>query len=236
MSIIPTDEDHPDFTRPSQFTSAPVLAVTTTAVAASPALASFYTGGYESLVVKATNQAAGVGWVYTFDWFGDQAMTEPAGSLNLRTLSAIPISAQVANRGPWCRVTVTTTSVVAHGFTILVIPRTGTPSGAGAFLDGLIHGISAQLIGPGATVSQNAFGLTPGEAALSVNTGAALWSAKVFGFDELSAATGVYGALNGTGGTSQTTRMILPAGWTQIQVTNGDGVNRFFDWAVQAAL
>lgn len=235
MTIIPTDEDHPDFTRPSQFTSAPVLAVTDTATAATKVLGVFYTGGYESLVVRTSGQAAGVGWIYTFEWFGDKGLTQPAGQLNFRTLSAIVVNAQVPNRGPWCRVSVTTNSAVAHGFTILVIPRTGTPSGAGAFLDGLIHGGSGQVIaGGGGTFNQNAFSLTPGDATLSVKTTAAVWEAVIYGSDELSAIVGAFGGLTGTGGGAQSTRVTMPVDWTLLQVRNFDAGNQTFWWAVQA--
>jgi hypothetical protein len=236
VTVIPTVADHPDFTQPPQFTADPVIAGAFTATATSGPLATFYCGNMESIVVRATGMAAGVGWVYNFTWYADQALTQQIGQTNLRTLSAIPISAQLPNRGPWCQVTVTTTNVAAKAFTLYVIPRTGTPSGAGSFLDGLIQSAAGQVIAGAGNVSQNAYGLTPGEACITVDTDAAVWSAKLFAFDETSALIGIWCGLTNTGGGAQSQRFILPPYWTRLTVSNGDAGNRTFDWAVQAAL
>lgn len=236
MTVIPTVDDYPDFTERSQFTSSAIISVTATATSTPTTVGTFYTGGYESLMVTTSNQGAGVGWVYTFKWFADQALTVQTGQLGLRTLSAIPINAQVPNRGPWCTVTVTTTSASAKSYTMTVVPRTGTPSGAGAFLDGLIQGGTSQPIAAGVTFTQNAFSLTTGEACLTVATGATTWWAKLYGLDETSATIGVFAGADSTSGVTQSARFILPPYWTQLQINNGDGVSRNFDFAVQAAL
>lgn len=236
MSIIPTVEDHPDGTRRSQFTTSAIIATTTTATLTPKVLGTFYTGGYESLVVMTSAQGSGAGWVYTFKWYADEAKAIPIGQMNLRTLSAIPVNAQVPNRGPWCEVSVTTNLVAAKSFTIAIVPRTGTPSGAGAFLDGLIHSSVGQSINGGGSVTQNAFGLTPGEACMSVTTSAAVWSARLFALDELSGLIGPFGAMGFAGGASQTQRLILPPYWTQLTVINGDAGAQTFSWAIQAQL
>lgn len=236
MTLIPTVADYPDFTKEPEFTTAPIIAGTFNPSSTGLVIGTFYTGGFESFVVRTSNQFAGLGWVYNFAWYADAALTNQIGQANLRTLSAIPISAQLPNRGPFCRATITTNAVAAHPTTVVIVPRTGSPSGAGAFLDGLVHGGYNQVIAGGATFAQNAFGLTPGPAAMTVVTSAASWRASVTGFDELSSQVGVFAGLNSAGGTHQTARLVLPPYWTQIQITNNDAGNQTFHFSVQAEL
>lgn len=233
MSIIPTIEDSPDFTRKSQFTDTPVLNINQ-AFTADFTSSKFYTGGYESLLVTTPALAGSRGWVFTFKWYGEQALTNLIGQVNYRTAGAVLIHDQVANRGPWCQVTITSTSYTGSPVaSLLVLPRTGTPPAAGGFGDGVVNFGSGSSINNGATLVSPAVAVSTGPATFAVLASTKTWNARVVPEDELGSVIDVCAVLDG-GGTmvGATARCGLPPYRCFVAITNNDAAPQTFTWGL----